>query len=243
MPTPQSKQALRDDRKAKGLCIHCGAQADRGTRCSACAARDAENRKRYRERDKAAGVCTVLGCHNKTTNGRASCTRCLGKQRLAEHERMNSKFCMKCTNVRDTPNSAHCAVCRAKRVKQMQRFVARRRANGQCVRCGDYLHDKAAKRCEVCLAKGRERHAALKVEVMAAYGGPVCVGCGEDEILILQIDHVAGGGCRHAEEIGGRGKLYVWLKDNHFPPGFRVLCPNCNMRAARGIPFPSIVED
>jgi hypothetical protein len=53
------------------------------------------------------------------------------------------------------------------------------------------------------------------------------------------MDHIHGGGYRHGKELGSSGKLYKWLVDNHFPDGFRVLCANCNMRAARNVPFPN----
>jgi len=33
--------------------------------------------------------------------------------------------------------------------------------------------------------------------------------------------------------------LYRWLRDNDFPPGYRVLCANCNIRAARGVALPN----
>jgi len=91
------------------------------------------------------------------------------------------------------------------------------------------------------MEKSKSYHYRLKDAVVAAYGGPICVGCGEDEIRILQIDHIAGGGNKHANEIGGRSKIYKWLRGNNYPAGFRVLCPSCNVRAARGISFPNPV--
>ncbi len=88
-------------------------------------------------------------------------------------------------------------------------------------------------------------HRALKHLVLIRYGGPICVGCGETEIAVLQIDHIGGGGHAHAVKIGngdhvkGRSKMYRWLLNNDFPPGYRVLCANCNIKAARGVSLPN----
>lgn len=50
---------------------------------------------------------------------------------------------------------------------------------------------------------------------------------------VLSIDHTNNNGAEHRKEIGvGGNTLYQWLKNNHYPGGFRVLCMNCNR--ARG---------
>lgn len=70
----------------------------------------------------------------------------------------------------------------------------------------------------------------LKLDVLQAYGGPICVCCGESHIVFLCIDHVGGGGSQHRKAIGHKGKnFWRWLKNNGYPPGYRVLCHNCNM--------------
>jgi len=46
----------------------------------------------------------------------------------------------------------------------------------------------------------------------------------------LAIDHIEGGGGQHRESIGKKGtQFYSWLKENGYPPGFQVLCHNCNI--------------
>jgi aminoglycoside phosphotransferase len=66
-----------------------------------------------------------------------------------------------------------------------------------------------------------------KVKVLMGYGG-VCVCCKERDLHFLTIDHIIGGGSAHRRELGGTSSLYQWLIDNNFPPGFQVLCMNCN---------------
>lgn len=91
-------------------------------------------------------------------------------------------------------------------------------------------------RCEPCHKKVRKRQfnayaTKIKEETMRQYGGPVCTCCGEEEVKFLSLDHINGGGNRHRKQTGcGSGRVfYRWLKKHGYPPGFQVLCFNCNM--------------
>ena len=69
--------------------------------------------------------------------------------------------------------------------------------------------------------------------VLQHYSSPVpfCACCDEKEYQFLTIDHVDNDGAEHRKLIGLRGRggnIYHWLKRNGFPPGFQVLCYNCN---------------
>lgn len=85
-------------------------------------------------------------------------------------------------------------------------------------------------------ALGYTRIAAVKrrMRILTHYGGnpPTCACCGEWLIQILEIDHIAGGGAKHRESLGGGHKgpmyFYLWLIKNNFPSGYQVLCRNCN---------------
>jgi len=70
-----------------------------------------------------------------------------------------------------------------------------------------------------------------KLPAMLAYGGVVCNCCGENHLECLNIDHIKGGGRAHRRKTGT--VLYIWLKQNNYPPGFRVLCTNCNFARGR----------
>jgi hypothetical protein len=87
----------------------------------------------------------------------------------------------------------------------------------------------------------RRQRAMLRDETFAAYGGYICTCCGETNKYFLSLDHVNGGGNEHRRSIkrkSGVGFQY-WLKKNGFPPGFQVLCYNCNLGRAFG-PFEGI---
>ncbi len=238
MPTTQAKAALRRYRRDNGFCIHCGKTADNGTRCLVCTEKDKANRKKYRERDLLAGVCGNLGCKNAVRPGRSQCQACSVVRSNREKKRAADRICKRCPRAA-TRNSRFCERHAEMACEAMRKFREKRIAEGKCVNCGTFILSGTQDRCEECAEKAIEYHRKRKIEVMDAYGGPICVGCGLDEVLILQMDHINGGGHKHAKEIGGRGKIYQWLRKNNFPPGFRVLCPNCNTRAARGLPFPN----
>lgn len=75
----------------------------------------------------------------------------------------------------------------------------------------------------------RDQRDKRKLKIFEAYGGAACACCGESEIAFLSMDHVDNNGCavrRSGLYVSG-SPFYQWLIKNHFPPGFQVLCMNC----------------
>jgi hypothetical protein len=72
--------------------------------------------------------------------------------------------------------------------------------------------------------------AAIKAAVIAFYsnGAMVCNSCGYNDLRALSIDHVANDGHNEPKGFRGGNNLYHALKRKGFPPGFQVLCLNCN---------------
>lgn len=64
-----------------------------------------------------------------------------------------------------------------------------------------------------------------------------CNCCGERHIEFLSIDHINNDGNKHRKKHGGvrftGHMLCSWLIKNNYPPGFQILCFNCNY--AKGI--------
>ena len=85
---------------------------------------------------------------------------------------------------------------------------------------------------ERALAAQRACDRKLKDAAYAAYGGYRCTCCGETIVPFLSIDHVDNDGAKHRQTIDRR-KLYKWLQRNGYPPGFQILCMNCNFGKAR----------
>jgi hypothetical protein len=106
---------------------------------------------------------------------------------------------------------------------------------GICTNCGCRPKSDSSLRCDVCNVIIRRSssayHDRVRRAAFEAYGGFSCVCCGETEEMFLSLDHVNGDGAQHRRHIAaqsGSNSLYVWLKKNGYPPGFQVLCMNCN---------------
>lgn len=98
---------------------------------------------------------------------------------------------------------------------------------GRHINGGDCPH--AAPEREPVGYKQRYRQ-ALKSATVEAYGGR-CACCCETLLPLLTIDHPDNDGAEHRRSLGhtcGGEPMYRWLRDNEWPPGFRVLCWNCN---------------
>ena len=140
-------------------------------------------------------------------------------------------------NIQSPPSEKKC--CKCKKDKPLSDFFKSR-----CERDG---YQKQCKTCQrenqrVCRAKrkasgrlnySQEEHRRRKYEVMSHYSGgdPACACCGESTLEFLSIDHINGGGSEHRKELRQPGKritMYRWLKRHGYPPGYRVLCHNCN---------------
>ena len=78
-----------------------------------------------------------------------------------------------------------------------------------------------------------ELYKVIRYDVLSHYsnGTPRCNYCGVDDIEVLCIDHVEGGGkeIRGTTNLWG-AKLCWYLKRNDYPTGFQILCANCNLK-------------
>lgn len=81
-------------------------------------------------------------------------------------------------------------------------------------------------------AKTKLNQDRCREQVFAAYGGWKCTCCGETEKLFLSIDHIENNGAaerRAGLYKGGGSAFYAWLRKQNFPPGYQVLCMNCQV--------------
>lgn len=148
--------------------------------------------------------------------------------RKDQQQKIEAGLCLRC-GAKITSEHLRCDACLALTRQLTKDRKQRLLAAGLCYKCGKNplttkshcddcyrLHLESSKRC-------RQR---LKDAVFAAYGGYVCSCCDEDEPAFLSIDHVNNDGATHRKKVG-LGRFYTWLKANNYPPGFQVLCMNC----------------
>lgn len=91
-----------------------------------------------------------------------------------------------------------------------------------------YFDERRKQHPEAIREQGRCCAQKLKTEVLKHYCPELrCERCGFNEHLAgLSIDHIYGGGNKHRKQIGSMS-FYRWLKKNHYPDGFQVLCMSC----------------
>lgn len=104
----------------------------------------------------------------------------------------------------------------------------------ECKDCAKKAHkDKYNENLEESRSGQRDRQKLYtfrkRLAVISHYGGK-CACCGETNLEFLTVDHIDGGGREHRKEIGDSSEMLVsWLIKNDFPPGFQILCSNCNL--------------
>lgn len=139
-----------------------------------------------------------------------ACTACRGKQAVRLYHAQRAAM---------TPEQLQ---AHKDRINERQNA---RRAEKLAGMSPDELAAFRAKQAESSkVARERVRDAAYM-----AYGGYRCACCGETERAFLSIDHVNNDGAEHkrAHKLRTGEQMYRWLARNKFPPGFQILCMNC----------------
>lgn len=194
----------------------------------------AEKAAAKRAKQKSAGLCVESGCKEPPVSG----------GRCQVHKEYQAALRKESTDKKKTagicvatgchaPVKDGCTLCQThidERSKTSSRHYQQRKAAGTCLFCGSPPESNYTL-CAYHREKYKSYRAQLKIAILDAYGGPVCVRCGEDDVDILEIDHIAGGGTQHRKEVGTGYQFYLWLRDQGYPAGYRVLCPTCNKRA------------
>lgn len=132
----------------------------------------------------------------------------------------------------DAPDTRRCCTCH-RSLPYDEFYRKQSREDGYSVECKDCIKARMAKiykRSPTKIAAASRRYQQkIRKEVLNHYGH-ACACCGESRYEFLAIDHINGGGVRHKKEVLGavHKSLAIWLRANNYPPGFRLLCHNCN---------------
>lgn len=126
-------------------------------------------------------------------------------------------ICMRCERAHVKRGRVHCVGCLEAMCKRVKKYITKR-------------YKKKAFR-EALNERRKRDHAKDRLRCLDAYGGRVCACCGERQILFLTIDHINGHGTKESRK--DRRYIYVRLRQQGYPKGYRVLCYNCNCGRAR----------
>lgn len=147
-----------------------------------------------------------------------------------------TSHCDPCTRLRrvELKRLGICTLCGIHKVSDSLtscRKCRKRRKND----CNEYRRQRRIAEPEWQGKLLRDAYIKLKQQVFAAYGGEypkcACPPCGEDDVKFLTIDHINGGGQAHRKDT--HKSVYRWLRKNNYPPGFQLLCWNCNCARAQ----------
>lgn len=145
--------------------------------------------------------------------------------------RTAARKCTQCGKPIAARGLLKCPECRKQLAEQTKAWRAKLRAAGKCVQCGKRKAAAGLIRCASChVAKDAARISsaqALRTEVLTHYGHK-CSCCGEPERDFLQIDHIHNDGAAHRKNDVSATNICRWLKNHNYPPGFQLLCANCN---------------
>lgn len=231
-----------EERKQQGLCVFCGSPYRKinNLKCDNCIqkAKQKYNKQKHREYDlkyknklynerKESNLCVVCG-KVEPLDDATKCFDCSMKHRknLKKHQtkvyadRKELGLC-KCGAI-TRPGKRTCQICTDRNLA----IYESRKERGVCNYCKNPSGGRT--RCEECSVRYKEKAAKLRQEVFDVYGGAKCACCGETIDRFLTLDHMNNDGSEHRRTVG-RTSVLKWLKDNNYPPGYQVLCFNCNM--------------
>ena len=102
----------------------------------------------------------------------------------------------------------------------------------ECKKCSKKCDKKRSKayyiknKCKI-RKRHKENYDNIKTRIFNHYGHE-CKVCKENNFDLLCIDHINND--RYKYKIHSGIATYLWLIRNNFPPGFQVLCFNCNFK-------------
>lgn len=76
--------------------------------------------------------------------------------------------------------------------------------------------------------KWREQHQRVREKAMEKLGGKLCSQCGCDDVSILEINHIFGGGRRESKTMQNRKLYRAIVNDKVDLNSYNVLCRVCN---------------
>jgi hypothetical protein len=171
------------------------------------------------------GVCVT--CPRKAEDGKSRCRKCHKKVLAAQRaKRKANKQAGRCPcGWKPIKGQRWCKKCRSSIRESHRKWRVSKVAAGICSGCPSKV--TSGRLCPKCRKRYRDRHRQLRLEVFNVYGGAFCACCKIDYFEFLEIDHINGDGGVYRKTTKNRN-IYGWLKARGFPPGYRVLCANCN---------------
>ncbi len=189
-------------------------------------------------------------CNRATQDGYKMCSHCRQRSARNKARRKPEGRCPQCNQIKE-PGKKCTEACREHRKQIYQARAIRLKEAGLCVGCARSPHALPSMYCSSCLEKSSINaclnRKKIKQEVLDHYGN-CCNCCGEADFKSLTVDHIHGNGAQHRKEISGKNQYKAavsmchWLKKNNYPPGFQILCSQCNFLKGTSKECPHVQE-
>ena len=218
----ETKKEWRKQRKAKGICMMCPADALPGkTLCATHMDEVKQRDERLRAERKSQGLC--IGCGKNPpsekshgTRPTAYCAECrsrIAKKQYGKKKELykEAKLLGKCVSCggEPLPGKARCGPCLEKRNKNQAALQEARISEGVCVRCGKHPFSQGSANCLQCLLKltsiqhfGNQKHWRELGQLYMTQKG-LCPYLG-DKIPVgvsASIDHIIATNCGGANTL------------------------------------------
>jgi len=222
------------------LCIKCKVKEakNKSNKCLDC---DRQYYRNFYHTRKELGLC--IKCHRKNNSTSLLCEVCCKLAKIAQNDRRilakNNFLCVVCVKHTDGQHT-ECEKCRIKRKIKIAKTTDQDYLYGKCGQCHKNTPVDGLKTCFICLEKSRRHYVEkikdvrkkknmdLKLLVFNHYGHK-CNCCGENHVLLLNVDHVNNDGNIHRKTISTSVGLYKEIISSGFPDLYQLLCWNCNM--------------
>lgn len=187
----------------KDFQVNVGGKFGRSAKCRSCAA---AKRKKYRTTLRLKAL-SYLDPNIKCNNCSFSDIRALHIDHIFGKQ--------------DNDNFCGAELCRY--ILSLPAVVARSRYQILCVNCNNLKEHPTSPSTSAQVCK--------KALLYLGEGNPVCISCEEDNLQILQIDHIHGGGRKEKLRFGGAATFYSSLLKvplSETKSKYQILCGNCN---------------
>lgn len=189
-----------------------------------------------RETLRAAGLCIQCG-KNPPVHPVQKCQVCRDQFTARRNKKKLEQphLCINCKRVKEPTDKLTCTTCKT---RAREHKIAKRKKDKLCSRCVARKPLPGKLVCETCRVTHKKIRVTLKDATYQKYGGYICKWCGITDPLVLNVDHINNDGYLHRRHSGFN--VYGWVKKNNYPPGFQILCRNCNWAKSKGRTGPTV---
>lgn len=237
----------------QGLCVCCGnIRLEGSLRCQKCTNNDKAHKMRY----KSQGLC--VKCGKPAIIGLVSCQEHREKDKTPKRKLVMKQYIALLKRETISYYGGKCACCGESNIQfltidhingggtkhnkeiggggtRLYRWLRDNKyPDGFQVLCFNCNSGRAINN-QICphhgdhrtLPKSTQSRRILREKVFSVYGNK-CVCCGENNQLLLTLDHVNGGGKQHAREVNDHKIIYEHAIKDGKSNDYQLLCWNCN---------------